>query len=282
MNAPESTDNEGAESPAPRARLPLSHALYWVLGGGLLAQLAGSLAAQLVRTLLAGAGARGASLDGPAVVLPAMITSACALIGIAVLAPALAGVPLRSTLGLRHARPVTYAAAALGTVLLGPTADQAMSAMQAHFPQLSLGVVPKLTELVAGMSVLLAWPVFALLPGLSEELLFRGLLQRAAPAGTRAILLSAFTFALFHIDPHHAVGVLPLGLFLAWAASRCGTQVTIVAHVANNTAAIAALHLPGFAVGYGTDEPLPWFYLPPTLAGVALCALVIVKTSSGR
>lgn len=262
---------------AERTRLPLSTAFGWVLLGGAAAQLLGAIVAMLVRTWLAGLGAPAATLDGPVVLVPAMLASSSALVALALLAPALSGVPPASALGLARAPLSTYLAAALGTIMLGPTADHVMTAMQSFFPELSLAVVPRLNQLVGELPVWLSWPAFALLPGVSEELVFRGLLQRAAPPGLGAIVLSALGFALFHVDPHHAAGVLPLGLFLAWVASRAGTLVTIAAHVANNTAAIAALQVSELAVGYGQPEPMPWTWLPPSLVGVALCGLVIVR-----
>ena len=55
---------------------------------------------------------------------------------------------------------------------------------------------------------------------------------------TLAVLVSGTAFALFHVDPVHVVGVLPLGLFLSWVAQRSNTSVTIFAHVANNSIAL--------------------------------------------
>jgi membrane protease YdiL (CAAX protease family) len=152
--------------------------------------------------------------------------------------------------------------------------------MQQLLPDLSLGVVPMLQDIVRGLPLIVAFPVFALLPGVSEELMFRGLLQNAAARRTTGIAVSALAFSLFHLDPHHVAGVLPLGFFLAWVASRCGTFVTIVAHVLNNSAAIAAVHSQTFDVGYGTDEPMPWQWLPVSWLFVAGAARVIVRASA--
>jgi membrane protease YdiL (CAAX protease family) len=263
-------------APAPR-RLSFLVALAWVLLGGAAAQVLGGLVAVLARTGLAGARAPAEALDGVAVFIPAMLASSAALIALAFLAPALAGVPIAHALGLRPAKATTYVAAAIGTIMLGPTADHVITAMQEAFPGLSLGVLPRLNDLIEELPLWIAWPAFALLPGLSEELVFRGLLQRAAPPGWRAIVISALAFALFHVDPQHAAGVLPLGLFLSWVASRAGTLVTIAAHVANNSAAIAALHVSALAVGHDQPEPMPWQWLPISLTVVAGCAAVIAR-----
>jgi membrane protease YdiL (CAAX protease family) len=153
-----------------------------------------------------------------------------------------------------------------------------MRAMESLLPDISLGVVPMLHQIIKQLSPLLAWPVFALLPGIAEELMFRGLLQNAARRRNLGIAVSGLGFAAFHLDPHHIAGVLPLGFFLAWVGARCGTLVTIVAHIANNTLAIVAVHSEALDVGYGTSEPMPWSWLPVSLALCALAARVIAKT----
>jgi membrane protease YdiL (CAAX protease family) len=260
----------------PPSRLALSRALLWVVVGGIGAQLASVLASGVVRGFLSARGVSREALDGSAlVIVPAMVASASWLVAVALLAPLSSGLAVTRALGLRGARPACFVAAAIGTIALGPAADRLMGLMDHYFPELSLGVVPALHELVRSLPVATTLAVFALLPGLSEELLFRGVLQQAAGNGARAIVISALGFAIFHVDPHHVAGVLPLGLFLAWVAARCGTLVTIVAHVANNAAAIGALHSTTFDVGYGSDRPMPWQWLPISLLVAAACATFI-------
>jgi membrane protease YdiL (CAAX protease family) len=262
-------------------RLPLWQAALWVLVGGMAAQLAGGFAAAILRTWLKGSGAAPDRLgNSAAVIVPSLVVSAACLIAIALLVPQVYGIPTARALGLRRAPASCYAAAAVGTVMLGPTADWLMRTMQRLVPELSLGVVPMLHEVVRGLPLIAAFPAFALLPGVSEELTFRGVLQNAAGRGWFAIALSAVAFSLFHLDPHHVAGVLPLGFFLAWAASRCGTCVTIVAHVLNNAAAVVAVHSPTFDVGYGTDAPMPWPWLPVSWAFVIASAAVIVRATA--
>jgi membrane protease YdiL (CAAX protease family) len=261
-------------------RLPLWHAVLWVLLGGMAAQVTGGFASAVLQTWLRSRGAGGEALGHSAIVIvPSLAVSGACLMAVALLVPRVYGLPSAQVLGLRRAPPACYAAAAVGTIMLGPTADWLMRAMQQRFPELSLGVVPMLHEVVRGLPLIAAFPVFALLPGISEELTFRGVLQNAAGRGAFAIALSALAFSLFHLDPHHVAGVLPLGFFLAWVASRCGTIVTIVAHVLNNGAAVVAVHSPTFDVGYGTDAPMPWPWLPVSWAFVVVSAAVIVRAT---
>ncbi|HKU43968.1 MAG TPA: CPBP family intramembrane glutamic endopeptidase, partial [Polyangiales bacterium] len=134
----------------------------------------------------------------------------------------------------------------------------------------------------ARLPLAVIWPSFALVPGIAEELLFRGVLQGAFERSLRAVVIAGTAFALFHIDPVHVVGVLPLGLFLSWVAYRSSTSVTIFAHVANNTLAVVSIHSATLDVGYsiGRDMSLSW-----TLGSLAVfaCAVwVIVQATRGR
>lgn len=66
----------------------------------------------------------------------------------------------------------------------------------------------------------------AIIPGVSEELLFRGyvqqrLLQRWSPAW--AIGVTSLVFAMVHIQPHTVVAAFPLGLWLGYLAWKCGS-----------------------------------------------------------
>jgi membrane protease YdiL (CAAX protease family) len=260
-------------------RLTLWQAALWVLLGAAGAQLAGGFVSAFMRAALGpGAHAENALGISPGVLATAMIVTELTLIGAALLAPLSIGAPIRRTLGLRPAPPIVFLAAAAGTVLLGPLADLLMRAMERLLPDMNLGVVAMLHQIVKQLSPLLAWPVFALLPGIAEELMFRGLLQNAARSRNLGIVVSALGFAAFHLDPHHIAGVLPLGFFLAWVGARCGTLVTIVAHIANNTLAIIAVHSETLDVGYGTSEPMPWSWLPISLALAAFAARVIAKS----
>lgn len=262
-----------------QTRLPLWQAALFVLLGGIGAQFAAAIVSGLLRAWLSH-GHGPPQLEASAIVIvPAMLVSAMSLIAVACAVPAIAGLPVREALGLRPAPPVCFVAAAIGTVMLGPTADFLMSALESLWPRLNLGVIPMLNRMVRDIPWLLAWPAFALLPGISEELLFRGLLQTAAGRGRSAIVISALSFSFFHIDPQHIAGVLPIGFFLAWVAARAGTLVTIFAHVVNNTAAIAAVHSTTFDVGHGTASPMPWSWLPSSLAAVAVCGFTIVRAT---
>lgn len=256
-----------------QGRLRLGHALLWVFAGVIAHQLAGGFVADFLRTLLETRGVPAAQLEQhPLVVVPALAASGMALLGMIVFAPQVAGVPLRTALGWKPAPIAAYPLAALGVVSLGPTGDWLMRLADELFPSATLGIVSMLNELVMATPLYLVWPAFALLPGVSEELAFRGLVQNAAGPARLRLALSAVLFALFHIDPHHIVGVLPLGIFLAWVGARYGVLVTIVAHVVNNTAAIAMVRS-----GHPSEEVLPLWALAVSWLVVIGCVAALAR-----
>jgi membrane protease YdiL (CAAX protease family) len=83
---------------------------------------------------------------------------------------------------------------------------------------------------------------FALVPGISEEILCRGLVQRGLQprcGPIPAILLASLFFGVLHLDPIHSAFAAILGLYLGAIAYLAGSvRASIGCHVANNTAAI--------------------------------------------
>jgi len=83
---------------------------------------------------------------------------------------------------------------------------------------------------------------FALVPGIAEELLCRGLVQRGLQpryGPIAAILLASLFFGAIHLDPVHSAFAAILGLYLGAIAYLAGSvRASMVCHVANNTAAV--------------------------------------------
>lgn len=258
-------------------RLRLGQALLWVVGGAFAAQVAGGSTADFLRALLEARGATAAQLEhAPLVIIPALAASGLALLTVSLFAPQVAGVPLARALNLRAAPLGTFVLAALGTVALGPTGDWLMRLAAELYPRATLGVVPMLNELVRATPLIIVWPAFALVPGVSEELAFRGLLLGASGNARLRLALSALLFAAFHVDPHHVVGVLPLGIFLAWVGARHGVLVTIGAHVTNNTIAIAMAR-----AGHDSEEVAPFSWVAASWLIVLACAIPLARGRTG-
>lgn len=114
--------------------------------------------------------------------------------------------------------------------------------------------------------------VLAVVPGICEEVLFRGFMQtglvRLMGGAGRGVVLSALLFAAFHLDPWRFAGVFVLGLFLGLLVVRSGSLWPAVAgHALNNLLSIVVA-----AVG-GEDVPSPpRDSVPGGLTGIAVAA----------
>jgi membrane protease YdiL (CAAX protease family) len=104
--------------------------------------------------------------------------------------------------------------------------------------QLSEGVVDLWRTISLPMAVL--WVLFiGIVPGVCEELFFRGLIQRrlaAAWSPVAAIGVTSVLFAIVHVDPPAAMLALVLGIWFGFVAWRTGsTWPTMAAHASVNS-----------------------------------------------
>jgi membrane protease YdiL (CAAX protease family) len=115
-----------------------------------------------------------------------------------------------------------------------------------------------------GDALWLALIGLAIAPGIAEELLCRGFLQRGlqqrlgAPA---AIGISALAFGALHLEPIHALFAAVLGLYLGVAAYWAdSTRAAIGCHLVNNLVSV------GLMVMFGHAQPAPALSVPLSLA----------------
>jgi membrane protease YdiL (CAAX protease family) len=119
-----------------------------------------------------------------------------------------------------------------------------------------------------------------LLPGVGEEIYFRGFLGRGLVARHGVVLgtlLASFLFGAIHLDPVQASGaiVIGLGLQVIYLCTR-SLWAPIIVHTLNNAAAFAAprltgiLPIPGYTLSAETDVA----HTPAHLVLAALAALV--------
>ena len=89
--------------------------------------------------------------------------------------------------------------------------------------------------------------VVALVPAVSEELLFRGLIQRSfeqVVVGPRGAIITGIIFAAFHLIPYSVVPLAILGCYLGYIVYRSqNITVAISAHFFNNFVACVAAYL---------------------------------------
>jgi membrane protease YdiL (CAAX protease family) len=142
------------------------------------------------------------------------------------------------------------APAALGLRLVGwrPVVLAVVGTTILSFVVSQLGPQPEgvrqVTEGIQGVRALQTLAVLGLLAPLAEELVFRGLLYgwlAGRWSNLVAFVVSSLAFAAAHTEPVHILLVLPLGFWFGWLRWRTGSLVpTIVAHMINNTIAVAA------------------------------------------
>ena len=104
-------------------------------------------------------------------------------------------------------------------------------------------------------------------PGMAEELLFRGLLQRAVQRrfGVSAgVIVSSCMFSALHMDLAQSLATLVLGLYLALVAlATASIRAGIAVHILNNGVAVV-----GAAYFASSSQAPLWLNL---LAGAAIC-----------
>lgn len=125
------------------------------------------------------------------------------------------------------------------------------------FDDSGLARLPDAMPLSSPGEILRAVCLFAVIPALVEESVFRGLvfagLERLG--GLRlAIGGSAVLFGLAHFDPHHALVATALGLQLGAMRQVYGLGLAIAAHLTNNLLALAAF---AASTALGAEPPLP-------------------------
>jgi membrane protease YdiL (CAAX protease family) len=166
---------------------------------------------------------------------------------------------------------------ALGTLAASHALDGALD-LTGLSEDSVLGHLSEVLEGAEGARLGLALLALGLLPGISEELLCRGLVQRGlarrfGPA--LAIPVAALVFGALHIEPIHGVFATLLGLYLGVVAHWAGsTRPAMFCHAANNLAAV----LLGARVG---DLPLPpWLSVVGGAALAAACLLAVGRNAA--
>jgi membrane protease YdiL (CAAX protease family) len=169
-----------------------------------------------------------------------LIPSQLAMGGTALLAAWLSPRPARERLGLAWPNLPGWAVA---VVVVSSLAPLALGVLGAHLLAQVLPPDPSAAKMYEQMTWGAAAPLIlcvALAPGLMEEILFRGymqrrLLERWSPWW--AIGATSLLFSLMHIMPHQVLATVPLGLWFGVIAWRTGSiWPTILAHAFVNGA----------------------------------------------
>lgn len=164
---------------------------------------------------------------------------------------ALSATPLRSRLGLGPGRlpwgPLLLLVAGMVALSHGLDGVLQLSGLREHS---TLAEFEATLSGIRGRAAVLALLGVGIAPGIAEELLCRGLVQRGLERriGPRAaIVAAALVFGALHVDPIHAAFAAVLGLYLGAAAFLGGgVRAPIACHATNNVLAVATVAwLPG-------------------------------------
>ena len=177
----------------------------------------------------------------------------------------------RAILPLRLPRAAELCAAVLGMIGMNHLLNYAVLWQDRVFPipRIVRAAFEALAYFDGPGDFLVLVLVAALVPGVCEEILFRGFvhagLMREFESAPKAIIMGAVVFAGFHIIPWRFPELLAIGLFLGYLVHRTGSLVpAMVAHGLNNVLSLCLV---------GMDEGAQAFLLhsPWAHAGSAAC-----------
>lgn len=143
-------------------------------------------------------------------------------------------------------------------------------------------------KLMSGTSIqqlLLYLLVFAILPAIGEELLFRGIILRFTFQTSNnihyAVLFSAAVFGLAHGSAYNFIPIVLAGVLLGYLYYYSGSiWVSILGHFINNSIAIFALYLSNIGIvpkSYSDMEHLPWWLIISSILLFVICGIMLRK-----
>jgi membrane protease YdiL (CAAX protease family) len=129
--------------------------------------------------------------------------------------------------------------------------------------------------------LLITLGVVALLPGICEEVLMRGLVQRSLLSRLRApaaIGITALLFGVLHLSVYHFIWPAALGVVLGVVALRTGSTVnSMITHATHNGAIVVAGAVPVIREAAGLtavrDTVQPGWWVAPVGAILMAAAL---------
>lgn len=155
---------------------------------------------------------------------------------------------LRQRLARSHAGIIGYIVMVVGGLSVAWGGALLLGAMGLRSPQ----VIQKIVDFQEGITwpwLLAAIGVVGIMPGIGEELLFRGYLQASIKArwGKWAgILIASALFGIAHINPVHALWACGLGIYFGFLAERVGSiRPGMVCHATVNSIATLLMAVTG-------------------------------------
>jgi len=153
---------------------------------------------------------------------------------------------LRRTFSLYRPRAIHWVAAGFLAVSIVPLSNLLQQVQFSLSPpsEATREMLQQQAALFSGPGLWITLIVFALLPGVCEELLFRGLLLaglRRRLSAFQVVVAVGVVFGLFHVEFEKIPIVSLMGVLLALVCLRSGSIFTaMLVHVANNGLAMAS------------------------------------------
>jgi sodium transport system permease protein len=154
------------------------------------------------------------------------------------------------------------------------------------FPQQYLENLGKLFDL--DIALWQSFLIVAIAPGICEELLFRGMMPRFFEKyGMKVnIVLTAFLFAAFHLDPFRFLPVFLLGLLLGYLTLRSGSIYnSMLSHAINNGLALfitAFASAPWIKIIISSEDNLKYWVAAPALLIFAISFYLFHKVTGDK
>lgn len=141
---------------------------------------------------------------------------------------------------LKAPKTATVIASLLLAVPVAMLIDYGAAASEAVFPMPERyhELMDRLMSFSGNWEFVLKLFVLCILPGICEELFFRGFCQTSLETrwgADKAMFITALLFALLHANPWYFHLYFLLGLFLSWVYARSRTLwIPVICHIVNN------------------------------------------------
>jgi sodium transport system permease protein len=169
-------------------------------------------------------------------------------------------------------KPVNFLLVLLGAIPLAIAASSLAQVINMVFP-IPAEYLEKLSGFIQmeDFTLTKAILVIAVLPGVCEELMFRGFIYRFFENGKKwfPIVVTALLFAIFHLDMFRLLPAFVLGLYLGFLLQRTNSiYISILAHTLNN----------GIIVFFSRSAEMPWMKALATESGDVKLFLIPIAT----
>lgn len=187
--------------------------------------------------------------------------------------------PIRETLSLRAPAPGAWLGVLIGAPAGLVLADGVVRLASLAMPIPEAWIEAMAENMGAGLPLWQMLIFFSLMPGIFEEIAFRGVLLHGLKnrlTSLQLVLIAGIAFGFFHVDLFRIPPTSLLGVFLVVAVIRSGSIFPAMAwHALHNALALGSARVEQIAL---PEQPTWWHYVLALLA--VLLALQLMKRKS--